>query len=76
MCLHCDWEKWLQTIDDMTEAEDDRGVAVFDWAGDTLTKICVWVQEHGHITDKQKQAIRNIATSMIRKDRWDGELPD
>jgi hypothetical protein len=76
MCLRCNWEKWLQTIDEMTEAEDDRGHSVFDWADETLTNICVWVQEHQHITDKQKQAIRNIANSMIQKDRWDGELPD
>jgi hypothetical protein len=56
----------------MMDAEwDDK--PIFEWASETLMGICVWVQEHKHITDKQKQAIRNIANS---RDRWEGEMPD
>jgi len=53
-----DWEEFIETIDELL---DD-----YAWAEDTLMGIREWVVEHEHVTDKQRQAVKNIIRAVDR----------
>lgn len=57
MCDDCDWEAYLEKIDEMQTDE------TFDFASDTIIGIHEWVAENEHITEAQKEAIDNIYDS-------------
>ena len=61
MCESCDWEAMLDKIDELIS--DDRA----DFALATVEGIQTWVDEHEHITPKQKEAIENIEAAIERK---------
>jgi len=61
MCDTCDWEEMLDTIEDLASNDDA------DFALSTIEGIQAWVDEHHHITPKQKTAIANIEAAMERK---------
>lgn len=58
MCDDCDWEGVLATIDDLSS--DER----YEFAEETLGGIYDWVEENGHVTEKQIQAVSNITNSV------------
>lgn len=58
MCDRCDWEIYLDDIEEMLGDED------YEFAEDTLQGIYEWVEENEHITEKQKDAIDNIRGSI------------
>lgn len=55
MCDRCDWESLIEQIDEMIDSGD------FDWAMDTLEGIRGTVSEREHATERQAEAIENIA---------------
>jgi len=55
MCDMCDWEDLLTKIEEML---DDGS---FDWAEDTLEGIYETVERMEHSTDRQWDAVENIA---------------
>ena len=55
MCEYCEFEDFLETIDEMMEESK------YEFAMETIEGIKEWVLEHGHCTKKQKEAIKNIA---------------
>jgi len=54
MCRVCDWESYVDKIEGMISDGE------YKWAEDTLSGILEWVEENGHITDKQMRAVDNI----------------
>lgn len=66
MCQGCDWETFLETIE---EIMDDHA---YEFASDTIGGIYDTVQERKHCTDGQKKAIANIKKSQRKRgDLWD-----
>jgi len=57
MCEMCDWNSVLARIDSLLDT------GRFDFAEDTLQGIYAWVEENEHVTDKQRDAVENIAES-------------
>ena len=57
MCKSCDWESYIDDIDNALDDED------YEFAEDSLSGIKSWVEENEHITPAQKQAIDNIISS-------------
>jgi hypothetical protein len=54
MCDSCEHEEVLEELNDLCADPD------YEWANDTLSGIAEWVEEHGHVTDRQLSAIENI----------------
>ena len=54
MCDSCEWEKFLDFIED--EMFNDE----YSFAEDTVHGIFDWVSENKHITERQKNALKNI----------------
>lgn len=50
-----DWEALVDEIDEMLDS------GAFDWARDTLEGIRTTVSDREHVTDRQAEAVRNIA---------------
>lgn len=57
MCQSCEWEDKLQ------ECEELLSNVEYEFAEDTLSGISEWIRENRHVTDKQSNAISNIANS-------------
>jgi hypothetical protein len=51
----CAWEALVDEIDEMLDG------GAFDWARDTLEGIRTTVSDREHVTDRQAEAVRNIA---------------
>jgi hypothetical protein len=60
MCKNCEWEELLDRIDELLSDED------FEFAQETLEGIRSWVEEKEHCTDRQWEAVENIASSLDR----------
>lgn len=60
MCDSCDWETVLSAVNEMLDDED------YEFAFDTLGGIVEWIEEHKHVTEKQKDAVQNIRNSIDR----------
>jgi len=58
MCEKCDWEEYLEGMDNMMEDPD------YEFALETIEGIHNWVENKSHITDKQKEAVDNIKESV------------
>jgi hypothetical protein len=58
MCDACEWEDQLEELNDLCSDSD------YEWANDTLSGIAEWVEEHGHVTDRQLDAIENIKAKV------------
>jgi dihydroneopterin aldolase len=58
MCSKCDYEIWIDKMEEMLEDSD------YEFAEDTVTSILEWVQDNDHITENQIRAIKNIAGSI------------
>lgn len=61
MCKECDWEEFLEEINDHLSNED------FEWAEETLAGIADTVQERSHATEGQKAAVNNIIIAVERR---------
>jgi hypothetical protein len=57
MCDYCEWEDYVEKIDNMLS--DGK----YDFAIETLKGIKEWVEDNGHITDRQMEAVDNIYSS-------------
>ena len=57
MCQTCDWQDKLDECDELLSNAD------YEFASDTLEGIAEWIRENRHVTDKQANAISNIANS-------------
>ena len=55
VCSDCDWEDFVDEIDEMLDSGD------FEWARDTCEGIRTTVSDREHVTERQREAIRNIA---------------
>ena len=64
MCVHCKFNEWIDTIDEMLDDTD------FEFAIDTLCKIQKWVRDKGHITEGQIIAVENIQACKGRFDEF------
>lgn len=60
MCKNCNWEELLDRIDELLSDE------AFAFAQETLAGIRAWVEEKEHGTDRQWEAVENIASSLDR----------
>ena len=58
MCDTCEWEDTLEELNELCADND------YSWANDTLSGIAEWVEEHGHVTGKQIDAIENIKSRV------------
>jgi hypothetical protein len=58
MCDTCEWPEALEELNELCSDED------YDFANDTLSGIAEWVEERGHITEKQLTAIANIKRAV------------
>ena len=58
MCKECEYEDYLDELDMMINDE------LFGFALNTLEGIYEFVEDNKHITEKQKQAIDNIRSSI------------
>ena len=54
MCDECDWEEFLEDINDLLDMGEH------EWATDTLEGIRETVESMEHCTEAQRQAIENI----------------
>ncbi len=54
MCASCEWEDYIETMDEMLLDEK------YEFAADTIDGIQHWVSQNEHITENQKNAINNI----------------
>lgn len=61
MCRYCNWEEAKEKCEEMLADLD------FAFADDTITGILEWIEENEHITEKQEEAIENIANSVYRR---------
>ena len=61
MCVKCDWEEFLDEINEYQENPD------FDWAEETLSGIGETVGNWSHATDRQKEAVANIVAAVERR---------
>ncbi|MFA5379215.1 MAG: hypothetical protein WC455_25895 [Dehalococcoidia bacterium] len=59
MCDNCGWEELLERIDDLLSDGD------CDFAHETLEGFQFWVEAKEHCTDRQREAVENIANSLI-----------
>ena len=50
-------QNFINQIDDMLSSGD------YDWAEETLDGIQIWVSQNGVVTDKQLNAVDNIANN-------------
>ena len=64
MCMKCDWEDFLDEIDDV---EDLMSSTDQDWPEDTVSGIKETVEEMQHCTNPQRTAIENIMTALERR---------
>ena len=55
MCQSCEWE------DKLEECEALLNNSEYEFALDTLEGITEWIRANRHVTDKQANAISNIA---------------
>jgi hypothetical protein len=62
MCQECEWEKFVEYMDNNILGDPD-----FDWATDTLEGIRETVEEKEHITDRQREAVENIEAAVERR---------
>ena len=61
MCRHCEWEDYLSKCQEMLEDPDCA------FAYDTIEGIGDWIEENEHVTERQKEAVDNIAHSVEAK---------
>jgi len=61
MCEFCDFDIYMEKMEDMLNDDD------YIFAYDTLESIYSWVDKQEHITDNQKIAIDNIQQSLRRE---------
>jgi len=54
MCDRCEFSDLLEKIEEMLTSEE------YEWARGTLEGIYNTVEENGHATDRQKEAVENI----------------
>ena len=54
MCDEGGFDEVLERIDEMLD--DPR----YAWATGTLEGIYEWIEDKGHVTDRQRAAVRNI----------------
>ena len=50
MCENCDFENYLEKIDDLMAIQHN----------DFLQSVYEWIEENNHVTDNQKNAIDNM----------------
>ena len=62
MCNHCEWEDFLQDIEDILDGGD------CDFAEDTLRGISETVTGMEHCTENQRDAVENIKKSVEGRD--------
>ena len=55
MCDACDWEELVERIDELIDSDDA------DFALDTLESMRDWITDNEHCTDRQREAVANIA---------------
>ena len=60
MCNECDWEVFLEELDEVIEEEE------YEWALDTLEGIRDWVSNSRHCTLSQREALENIIEAADR----------
>ncbi len=60
MCDDCKWESLIVRIDEILEDEN------FEFAQETLEGIRSWVEEKEHCTDRQRDAVESIESSVDR----------
>ena len=58
MCEHCEWFETLELIGKMLNAGE-----AYSFAADTLKGIRDTIDERGHVTTAQQQAVENIRAS-------------
>lgn len=58
MCDNCEWEKFIDFVEDELFSEK------YNFAEDTIHGIYDWVSENKHITERQKEALKNITGSV------------
>ena len=59
MCDNCEWQSFADLFD--KEILDNKK---YEFAEDTLFGIFDWITDNKHITEKQKDAIKNIMSSV------------
>ncbi|MCY2967679.1 MAG: hypothetical protein NT069_29300 [Planctomycetota bacterium] len=62
-CVISECEEILGKIDELPERAEDFGESVRE----KIESIKSWIEEHGRVTDKQKEAVANMGDAV---DRW------
>lgn len=58
MCSNCNYQDWVNDINDMLFDDD------YSFAETTLSGIKEWVEINEHITEKQINAVENIKSAV------------
>jgi len=61
MCSNCKWEEAVGKCDAMLDDPD------FAFAYDTLEGMAEWIRDKEHVTERQEEAIDNIANSVYNR---------
>jgi hypothetical protein len=69
VCDKCPWQKALELMKLLQASGKAR------WAYDFVRTTMVWVEQHGHITNKQLAAVQKIEQKAGIKKRGDYDVP-